>query len=74
MQQESTKCPGETSFNSIGSVESIHDCAGSGQRVLNTHPTGGFRGLGTSPSRTVRLLVASITGSGIGIADKRAFV
>ena len=45
-----------------------------GQRVWNTHPFGGFTGLGSSPVRIIRSLLASMIGSGMGIAERSALV
>lgn len=39
--------------------------------VRNGHPVGIFRGLGTSPSNTIRLLCLAVSGSGIGTADSK---
>ena len=35
------------------------------------HPVGGFKGLGTSPCRTIRLLALALMGSAMGIAEIR---
>ena len=43
-----------------------------GQRGWNRQPEGGSIGLGTSPSRMIRLLAAARSGSGIGTAESRA--
>ncbi len=43
-----------------------------GQRVWNRHPGGGAAGLGTSPFRMIRSRFRA--GSGIGIAERRAWV
>ena len=40
--------------------------------AANLHPGFGLIGLGTSPSNIILDLVSSISGSGIGIADKSA--
>ena len=40
-----------------------------GHLVWKTHPEGGFRGLGNSPSIIILFLSFSIRGSGIGTAD-----
>ena len=45
-----------------------------GHRVWNTHPDGGFSGLGISPSSTIRSLRRSNSGSGIGMAERSALV
>ena len=42
-----------------------------GQRVWKRHPEGGLTGDGTSPFRMMRFRLASITGEGIGTADRK---
>ena len=44
------------------------------ERVRKRQPDGGFTGLGTSPSSTIRRRWRSSLGSGIGTADSRAWV
>ena len=59
-----TQWSGLTSLNS--GIPNLQSSIIIGHRVWNTHPSGGFIGLGTSPVRMMRSLCASITGSGIG--------
>mgnify|MGYP004584055507 CR=1 FL=1 len=40
-----------------------------GHLVLNGHPEGGFKGLGTSPSSLILFLAAERSGSAMGMAD-----
>ncbi len=44
------------------------------QRGWKGQPGGGFKGEGTSPVRTMRSRVASVSGLGSGMAESRAFV
>ena len=44
------------------------------QRVRNRQPDGGFAGLGTSPSSTMRVRSALPAGSGTGTAERSAWV
>ena len=65
-------CPGLVS-RKAGTV-TLHLSIATGHRVWKTHPDGGFAGLGIVPWRMTRSRVASIVGSGMGTADKSAFV
>ena len=64
------KCCGETS--SKGGTATAQSPVAAGQRVRNTQPDGGFKGLGTSPDNGAprRFTV----GSGTGLADSSAWV
>ena len=53
---------------------SVSPEANFGQRVRKRQPEGGLAGLGMSPSRTMRLRPRSLAGSGMGIAESRAWV
>ena len=58
----------------LGLDPTAHVAGASGQRVLKLQPAGGLAGLGRSPSSRMRWRCRSSGGSGIGIADSRAFV
>ena len=58
---------------SAGSSSAQIGCAFQ-QRVRNRQPDGGFAGLGTSPSSTIRLRLPRWPGSSIGTADSSACV
>src|SRR5690606_22017483 len=45
-----------------------------GQRVRNTQPLGGLIGLGSSPFKIIRSRFSSTSESGIGMAERSAFV
>ena len=68
---QATRWPGLTS--SIGGGATAHSALAIGQRVLKPQPEGFFRGVGTSPSSTMRFSFLMF-GSGRGIADNRALV
>ena len=72
MRMQAAKCAGFTSTS--GGTTCLHAGTMNGQRVWKRHPCGGLIGDGTSLSRTMRFLVASIAGSGIGTAEISAFV
>src|SRR5262249_21731306 len=67
---QATQWPGEISFNTCSFTE--HDGTRSAQRVWKRQPDGGLIGLGTSPSRMMRLRFT--VGSGIGTAESSASV
>ena len=71
--QFATQCSGETSVKTGVVSEQLH-LSSLVHLGENTHPAGGFNGLGPSPFKIIRSLVFSIVGSGIGIADSNALV
>src|SRR5437660_1298973 len=67
---QATQWPREISFRTCSFSE--HDGIRIEQRVWKRHPEGGLMGLGTSPSRMIRLRFTE--GSGIGTAERSASV
>jgi hypothetical protein len=65
-------CPCPRSFKT-GSSSAQIGCAFQ-QRVRKRQPDGGFAGLGTSPSSTIRLRLPRCDGSSIGTAESSACV
>ena len=61
-------------ISASGGTTSLHASIAQGQRVWKRQPCGGFIGEGTSPCKTMRRRVASMTGSGTGTAEMSAFV
>ena len=70
-RMHATEWPGATSRSARASGSAQAGSA-NGHRVRKTQPDGGFIGLGTSPSSSMRDFGAS--GSGSGAADSRAMV
>lgn len=67
---QATKWPVLTSM-SLGS-SSLHVPPAFGHLEANRHPSGGFRGLGTSPCNTIFMVL--VFGSGMGTASMSAWV
>src|SRR5689334_9122303 len=67
---QATQWPGEISFSTWSFCE--HDGTRRPQRVWKRQPEGGLIGLGTSPSRMIRLRLS--VGSGMGTAESNASV
>src|SRR5262245_47875071 len=65
-----TQWPAETSFSTCSFSE--QEGTRSEHRVWKRHPEGGLMGLGTSPSRMIRL--RRTAGSGMGTAESSASV
>ena len=53
---------------------SVQRCCAFQHRERNRHPDGGFAGLGTSPSSSIRSRDRCATGSGMGAAEMSAAV
>ena len=67
--QHATICPFPLSVS--WGISAAHWSVAYRHLVLKGHPVGIFKGLGTSPSRIIRLLFLAVSGSGIGTADSR---
>ena len=68
MLWHAAKCPCLIS-RSFGN-SSLQSFPALGHLVQNGHPSGGFSGLGISPTSLIRFLEALTSGLAMGIADK----